>query len=222
MSKKIQMSETFFLGALLTIAGGFLDAYTYLLRGNVFANAQTGNLVLLGIRLAEGKVISALFYLLPVFAFILGILTCELIRKSPQMQVHLHWRQWIVTLEILLLFIVGFLPSETIDPIVNTIISFVCAMQVQCFRKIHGNSFATTMCTGNLRSGTEAFFHFIRTGDSALRKKFLQYYSIILFFVLGAVLGVFCIRFAGIHAVWGCCLLLIAVFALMFFPRQID
>ena len=44
-----QMSETLFLGALLTVTGGFLDAYTYLCRGKVFANAQTGNIVLLGV-----------------------------------------------------------------------------------------------------------------------------------------------------------------------------
>lgn len=38
---KIQMSEAFQLGAVLAVIGGFLDAYSYLLRGGVFANAQT-------------------------------------------------------------------------------------------------------------------------------------------------------------------------------------
>lgn len=49
-----QMSESFRLGAVLALTGGFLDAYTYLIRGGVFANAQTGNIVLLGVRLMEG------------------------------------------------------------------------------------------------------------------------------------------------------------------------
>ena len=31
---------------LITLACGFLDAYTYLARGHVFANAQTGNVIL--------------------------------------------------------------------------------------------------------------------------------------------------------------------------------
>ena len=47
MNKKRQMSETFRLGILLAIVGGFLDAYTYISRGEVFANAQTGNICLL-------------------------------------------------------------------------------------------------------------------------------------------------------------------------------
>ena len=43
-----QMSESLLLGVLLAVAGGFFDAYTYLCRGKVFANAQTGNIVLSG------------------------------------------------------------------------------------------------------------------------------------------------------------------------------
>ncbi|MEF9840560.1 MAG: DUF1275 family protein, partial [Lachnospiraceae bacterium] len=43
--KSTRISETFLIGAILAMVGGFLDAYTYLCRGGVFANAQTGNLV---------------------------------------------------------------------------------------------------------------------------------------------------------------------------------
>ena len=35
-----QMSENFILGIMLALTGGFLDAYTYITRGGVFANAQ--------------------------------------------------------------------------------------------------------------------------------------------------------------------------------------
>ena len=41
-------AERLFPVALLTLSGGLQDAYTYLRRGKVFANAQTGNIVLLG------------------------------------------------------------------------------------------------------------------------------------------------------------------------------
>ena len=40
------------IGLMLCLAGGFLDAYTFVTRGGVFANAQTGNIVLLGLELA--------------------------------------------------------------------------------------------------------------------------------------------------------------------------
>ena len=41
-------AERLFPVTLLTLSGGLQDAYTYLRRGRVFANAQTGNIVLLG------------------------------------------------------------------------------------------------------------------------------------------------------------------------------
>jgi uncharacterized protein DUF1275 len=41
--------DTLPTGLLLAGAGGFLDAYTFVGRGGVFANAQTGNIVLLGV-----------------------------------------------------------------------------------------------------------------------------------------------------------------------------
>lgn len=56
------------VGLCLAFTGGFLDAYTYLLRGGVFANAQTGNMVLMALYAArrDGR---AFYYLLPIAAF---------------------------------------------------------------------------------------------------------------------------------------------------------
>ena len=42
-----QMSESLVTAAFLSVSGGLQDAYTYISRGKVFANAQTGNIVLL-------------------------------------------------------------------------------------------------------------------------------------------------------------------------------
>ena len=73
----------------------------------------------------------------------------------------IHWRQLIILSEIVLLFAVGFLPQEW-NMAANMLVSFVCAMQVQTFRKVRGHAYASTMCIGNLRSGTEAlceYFH---------------------------------------------------------------
>ena len=42
-----QMSEAFCTAMFLSLSGGLQDVYTYLFRGKVFANAQTGNIVLM-------------------------------------------------------------------------------------------------------------------------------------------------------------------------------
>ena len=46
-----QMSEAFITALFLSVSGGLQDVYTYLYRGKVFANAQTGNIVLMAVKL---------------------------------------------------------------------------------------------------------------------------------------------------------------------------
>ena len=68
-----------------------MDAYSYIERGKVFANAQTGNMLLFGVNLSEGNYQTMLNYLFPVLAFALGIALADTVRtKEPNL---LHWRQ---------------------------------------------------------------------------------------------------------------------------------
>ena len=154
-------AERLFPVALLTLSGGLQDAYTYLRRGKVFANAQTGNIVLLGQSLFDGDWSRAARYLLPVLAFALGVAAAEFLRLRPS---RLHWQRRVLLWEIFLLFLVGFIP-HSLDQLANALVSFSCAMQVQSFRKMESFPFASTMCIGNLRSGMEALCAFLRGGD---------------------------------------------------------
>lgn len=215
-----QMSDSFRLGAMLAIVGGFLDAYTYLARGQVFANAQTGNIVLLGIRLSEGDWKKALFYLVPIFAFVLGVFTGEWIHHWEEGRLALHWRQLVLLLEIVCLIVVLLLPIGSADAIANALVSFICSLQVQSFRKVHGMPFATTMCTGNLRSGTEHLVRFFETKDKNRWEKAAHYYGIILFFILGAGLGAVGTKLRSSLALLFCILLLVIAFFMLFVKEK--
>ena len=114
----------------------------------------------------------------------------ELTRRRFRSHPAIHWRQIVIALEIAILGLVALLPTGEWDTAANVLVSFVCAVQVQSFRKIRGNPCATTMCTGNLRSGTELLFHAVQDHDPTARRRGLQYYAIILLFILGAFLGV--------------------------------
>lgn len=181
-----QYSDSLRVGVLLAITGGFLDAYTYIGRGKVFANAQTGNMVMLGLSLIEGKSEQIFKYIIPVVAFAIGVLLAEIIRGQLTKSEKIHWRQAVIAIEVILLIIVSFIKY---DYVANIIISLICAMQVESFRKFHGNAYATTMCTGNLRSGTEKLVIFIRNKDLKHLKVSFQYYFIIFIFCLGATIG---------------------------------
>ena len=101
--KQKQMSESLLLGAILATVGGFLDAHTYICRGKVFANAETGNIVLMGAKLAEGDFKDAFFYLIPITAFACGVFCAEGIKKLFKQNNYIHWRQITVAAEIIAL-----------------------------------------------------------------------------------------------------------------------
>ena len=215
MDKK-QMSESLVVGALLAIVGGYLDAYTYIARGEVFANAQTGNIVLMGLDLAKGNYVGALAYFWPILAFILGILLSEAIKYRYKEYSSLHWRQIIIAVEISTLLFVAFAVSEEHNTMANILVSFVCAMQVEGFRKLHGSPYATTMCTGNLRSATEKLFWFGLKQEEQMGRKSGEYYGVILFFILGVMLGGYITPILMQQAVLVAVAILAAVFAILF------
>ena len=215
----VQMSEAFVTSVFLALSGGFQDAYTYFTRDGVFANAQTGNVVLMSTNFMTGKWEEGLKYLFPILAFALGVLVADLIQKKFKYSKKIHWRQGILLFEILILFAVGFMP-KSMNTIAAVIVSFSCAMQVQTFRKVRGYSYASTMCIGNLRSGTEAFTGYLQTHDTEKLKKALYYFGIILFFGLGAGIGGnLSIRF-GYHMIWVSSGLLLISFLLMFVEKM--
>ena len=212
-----QMSDAYLTALFLTLSGGFQDAYAYCFRGQVFANAQTGNIVLLSAHLLHGSWGNALHYAIPLVAFVTGTCFAELIRGAFRYARRLHWRQTILLIEITLLFFVGFIP---IDNIANAMISFVCAMQVQSFRKMRGNSYASTMCIGNLRSGTEMLCAFFRTHERNLLRDALRYGGVILSFAAGAGLGSVAALAWGAPAIWCSRAFLAVSFGLMFLSGE--
>ncbi len=216
LKKYKQTSDTFRIGILLSMVGGFTDAYTFIIRGNVFTNAQTGNIVLLGLKLVEAKWGEVIFYLFPISAFVLGILAAEFIRTKLKGKKRIHWRQIVILIEILVLFFLAFIPQGNYDVIVNVAISFICSLQVQSFQKVNGNLSATTMCTGNLRSGTEQLYKYIVQKDSEAKEKYMIYYGLILFFIIGAVVGALFTEILREKALFACCGILITVFTVMF------
>ena len=219
LQEDIQMSEAFITSVFLALSGGFQDAYTYFTRNEVFSNAQTGNIVLMSTHLMMGEWMDVLRYLCPLLAFAGGVFFAERRPMVFKYAKRLHWRQGILLMEIIILFAVGFMPAR-LDLLATALVSFACAMQVQTFRKVSGYSYASTMCIGNLRSGTEAFTIYLHTHDTEKLKKALYYFGIILFFGLGAGIGGnLSIRY-GFHIIWVSSGLLLISFLLMFIEKK--
>lgn len=189
-NKTWQQSESFTLAFLLAIVGGFLDAYTYCCRDQVFANAQTGNIVRVGITLANGEYMKTLRYTIPILAFTAGVLMAMHMRDRYNTK--FHWRQVVLFVEAVIIVVVGFIPMNNIFNILaNIMISFLCAMQAESFRKVLGKPFSSTMCTGNLRSASEYLYHAVANKDYRLLINMSHYIFIIIAFIAGAFMGVY-------------------------------
>lgn len=216
--KQIQMSETFINSAVLAVSGGFQDAYTYFTRDKVFSNAQTGNVVLMSQNFMTGNIVGGIKYLFPFLAFGLGVFVTEQINAKYKMAKKIHWRQLVLLIEIAILTIVGFMP-ESLNMAATVMVSFSCAMQVQAFRKVNGFAYASTMCIGNLRSGTDALSVYVRERKKEQLIKAFHYFGIIFFFALGAGIGGNLSVSWGVHTIWVSSVILFISMGLMWYEK---
>ena len=212
------LHETFLVLIFITLAGGFQDAYSYLMRGKVFANAQTGNIVLLFKNIVDLNFKGAVAYLIPVLSFAFGIYVAVRFEEAIEKRI-LHWRQYIVVFEIIIMILVSFIP-ENLNNLANALLSFSCAMQVYAFKKIYGLSFATTMCIGNLRSATENLSKYHITKNRTYLENSKKYYTVIFIFGMGAALGYISSDFFGLKSILLAASLLTISFIILFFEDR--
>ena len=212
------MSETFINSAVLAVSGGFQDAYTYFTRDKVFSNAQTGNVVLMSQNFMTGNIVGGIKYLFPFLAFGLGVFVTEQINAKYKMANKIHWRQLVLLIEIAILTFVGFMP-ESLNMAATVMVSFSCAMQVQAFRKVNGFAYASTMCIGNLRSGTDALSVYVRERKREQLIKAFHYFGIIFFFALGAGIGGNLSVSWGVHTIWVSSVILFISMGLMWYEK---
>ena len=156
----------------------------------------------------------------PIGAFIVGIMLAAIIKTKYKNSKNLHWRQIVIAMEILVLIAVAFIPEgRSYNGIATILISFVCSLQVEGFRVVNGLPIATTMCTGNLRSATDQLFNFFLTKNKTSIISSIQYFGIIIFFVIGAILGTTLTNIFSLKTVLFSCIGLLIVLLMMFKKR---
>lgn len=212
------LHETFLVIIFITLAGGFQDAYSYLMRGKVFANAQTGNIVLLFKNIVDLNFKESIAYFIPVLSFAFGVYVAVRFEDAIEKRV-LHWRQYIIGFEVLIMIFVSMIP-ESLNNLANALLSFSCAMQVYTFKKIYGLNFATTMCIGNLRSATENLSKYHITREKIYLENAKKYYTVIFIFGMGAALGYISSKGLGFKSILLAAGLLLISFVILFFEDR--
>lgn len=204
-------SESLRLGMILAIIGGFLDAYTFISRGGVFANAETGNMVLLALGITNGNYKNALMAAIQILFFVMGVLVTEGIRdfSSRRYNGYDKAEKLILIIEAIVLFIIGFVPKSVPDIFVTSTIAFVSSVQISSFRRLVDSPYSTTMCTGNLRTASQSAYLALVKKDTEASTRTIRYSLIILAFLIGAAIGGGLTFFIGVKSIWLCSLLLV-------------
>ncbi len=143
------------------MATGFVDIYTFLAHGHVFAEAMTGNLVLIGVGMFHPQTVEFWRPLAAFIAFVVGIVSVWLLgrRTTSRARAQGHVRAAQLTtlaFEIVLLTVVAFLPHGFPSAVVSTAIAFASGMQIAAFQHIGPASFTTTVMTTNSLHAVDA------------------------------------------------------------------
>jgi len=194
--------ETVSVAMLLSSAGGFLDAFTWLGHGGVFANAQTGNVVLLGIYAASGQWEKSLRHVPPILAFFIGVFVAFRLRMHESRRSRHRTALLSLAIEIVFLLVVAALPHDFPDLPIVLGVAFLAALQSTSFAKVEGSPYSSVMTTGNLRRTAELLFAGIfPPGDAVALHQARLFVMVCGSFAMGACAGGFATAKVGNLAV---------------------
>lgn len=173
---------------LLMVSGGMMGTYTFILRGGVFCNAQSANVVMMAIAFGQRRWNDAFYYLIPIFAYILGSFLSEILPVPVKKLDFIRWETLLIAIEALILFGVGWIPLTVPHQIVQVMVNFIASMQYNTFRQAEGIPMATTFCTNHVRQVGLAVAKAVRQHDTRFLKRGGRHLAMVCSFLVGSVI----------------------------------
>ena len=215
------VEDTLAVAAVLAACGGFLDAFTYIGHNHVFANAMTGNVVLLGVNASNAQWGQARAHLYPILAFVAGVAMAQIFRLRPLLPRVPPATLAALGLEIVVLAGCGGFPRDFAGTALVLMISFVAALQNTIFRQVGQWTYNSTMTTGNLRVFAESLFGtIVRMGRAGAGAQARVFGLICCAFLVGAVIGGLCTMAWANRALWAVDVGLMALWVWLFVGRS--
>lgn len=220
VSNSIKLHDRLETAMFFTFLGGFLDAYCVILRGGVFASAQTGNIIFLGVSVATRKWADIPEKLLPIIFFAIGTIIVQITKRKYAGDIGNRWRLWLLGLQILVLIIIGAVPLSVPNLPVTTVLSLSMAVQLSCYTTVSGLPYANAFTTGNYRKFIENTYLYCVTKESVYHHKMKAFGLIVFCFVLGTMSAALLIPYLSVHTAWIAAGLLTVFFVLQFWFTQ--
>ncbi len=200
MSGARRTSQSFALAALLAAAAGSIEAYSVVDLG-AFAGAQTGNLLFGSIAISRWQWSTALRYLLPIAAFVAGVLAARtLLTPWAATIVHRPYRA-VLIFEVTLLVLMGLLPDSTPREFTSVVITVAVAAQASTFRTVVDVGYNSAYATGNMMNTVTAAHAGFVNRDRTELVHARRVFSVIGCYAFGAMIGAGVTRELGRHGI---------------------
>lgn len=176
------------LALFLTFCAGYVDAYTFIERGNTLVAGQTGNVVFLSVGIVQHNVADAEVKILTLLSFMLGVFLLTIYKeklkivKKPILS--------LVPLGVLSL-IIGFVPLTVDNHFIVPPLAFCMGLVTTAFGEVSGIAYNNAFMTGNIKRTMLAFGDYVRTKHPPFLREGLIFVSLLSSFVLGVVVSAY-------------------------------
>lgn len=192
---------------IMTFIGGFMGGYSIINHSDLFSCAQTTNMASIALSAAGKPDPDWIFRIICLLIYISGLSLTVLISRKKR----LNLKIFSIILDVLVLFLMGFIP-ETINPfIASAPLFFAASVQWCAFSGANGFTSSSIFSTNNLRQFVTSMTEYCCSNDEHALQKGKYFGSMLFSFYLGVVISFFGSQSMGIISSW-----------LAFFPLSIS
>lgn len=176
------------LALFLTFCAGYVDAYTFIVRGNTLVAGQTGNVVFLSVGLIQHNVSDASAKVMTLLAFMMGVFLLTVYKEKLRIV-----KKPILSLIPLavLSIIIGFVPLSVDNIYLVPPLAFCMGLVTTAFGEVSGIAYNNAFMTGNIKRTMLAFGDYFRTKHTPFLREALIFVSLLTSFVLGVVFSAY-------------------------------
>ncbi|PSL36189.1 uncharacterized membrane protein YoaK (UPF0700 family) [Planomicrobium soli] len=198
-------NETLYIGTILTVIAsflmGFIDAYTFLLQDEVFASAQTGNLVSLSAKLFLGEWRETMSHVWAFFGFVIGAFAGEAVIDRYQDRGMKKYSYYLL-IQTTLLFALALFQQQLTSAVMLFSLGTLAGYELTIFRKFRDTSVNNGIMTGNTRNLMGYLYQVIFNKDSNAKAHLTNLAATVLIFMLGVGAGTLTIQINASYNLW--------------------
>lgn len=198
----------------LTFIGGYINAYSYFIRGGSLVTMQSGNMARIGLAVYMQDKDLFIISLVPIIGCFSGVAILQFMRRNFSNKDKFFWQKTSILAELMLFLIVAFIPGGFHDHILNYTIAMASGFQLCHHKNYAGYTHTTTLGSGNVRNMGLIFANAIYDRDKKSIKLLVEYFILMSTFTFGAYLGSVICGLWGTYSILVCVVMMLVLLTL--------